>query len=164
MKICYHNGICFWHRVNHKKLFFGGVMNEKNKPVIIDKKSTYIAEDVCFGKNVIIYPGNHIEGGTIALVEPGTIIIAVITNNRIKDKTINAVEECLSRGAEAMVVSNQIIQNKKRKQIQLLPNLPSQIYAIDAVIELQKLACAVADKRNCNPDRPRNLAKSVTVE
>ena len=40
-------------------------MQAKNKPIILDKKSTYIAEDVTFGKNVIIYSGNHIESGTI---------------------------------------------------------------------------------------------------
>ena len=144
---------------NAKRIFFIG----RGDDAITASEGALKLKETCYLDSYGYYAG-ELKHGTIALVEPGTIIIAVITNNRIKDKTINAVEECLSRGAEAMVVSNQIIQNKKIKQIQLLPNLPSQIYAIDAVIELQKLSCAVADKRNCNPDRPRNLAKSVTVE
>jgi len=58
-------------------------MQQKNKPIIIDKKSTYIAPDVQFGKNVIIYSGNHIEAGTIIKDN-----VTLLPNNYIENSVI----------------------------------------------------------------------------
>jgi len=90
--------------------------------------------------------------------------VAIITNNNLKAKTLNAVEEVLSRGASVVVVTDDPALQGNFDKI-VLPQIDNQeLKNILAVIPLQKLAYSVACKLGYNPDKPRNLAKSVTVE
>ncbi|MBQ8468180.1 MAG: glutamine--fructose-6-phosphate transaminase (isomerizing) [Clostridia bacterium] len=109
------------------------------------------------------YFAGELKHGTIALIEPNVTVVAIVTNKQIESKTLNAVEECLSRGARAVIVSEQKPQIDA-KFVQINPKIAENLKSIAAIFPLQWLAASVADYRGCNPDRPRNLAKSVTVE
>ena len=110
------------------------------------------------------YYAGELKHGTIALIEPNVVVVAIITNNNLKAKTLNAVEEVLSRGASVVVVTDDPALQGNFDKI-VLPQIDNQeLKNILAVIPLQKLAYSVACKLGYNPDKPRNLAKSVTVE
>ena len=111
--------------------------------------------------NASNYPSGELKHGFLALVEEGTPLISIATNNSIKDKTLNAANEAVSRGAEEYIVtcdntsSNNTINVKAPNDL-LMP--------ISSIVPLQLLAYMVSCKKGINPDQPRNLAKSVTVE
>ena len=110
------------------------------------------------------YYAGELKHGTIALIEPNVTVIAIITNNNLKAKTLNAVEEVLSRGASVVVVTDDPTLQGSFDKI-VLPQIDNQeLKNILTVIPLQKLAYQVSCSLGYNPDKPRNLAKSVTVE
>lgn len=110
------------------------------------------------------YFAGELKHGTIALIEPGVVVIAIITDEELKNKTLNAVEEVKSRGAEVIVLTNDQTIDGDFKKV-LIPKCSSQeLVSILSIVPLQKLAYLVACKLNKDPDKPRNLAKSVTVE
>ena len=117
------------------------------------KEVSYIHSDA--------YQAGELKHGTISLINEGTIVFGIITDEEIKDKTISNLEEVISRGAVPIYVGteesgykNQIIVPKVHKKLQPLLVVPA----------LQMVAYYVAYKRGCDIDKPRNLAKSVTVE
>ncbi len=117
------------------------------------KEVSYIHSDA--------YQAGELKHGTISLINEGTIVFGIITDEEIKDKTISNLEEVISRGAVPIYVGteesgykNQIIVPKVHKKLQPLLVVPA----------LQMIAYYVAYKRGCDIDKPRNLAKSVTVE
>lgn len=109
------------------------------------------------------YYAGELKHGTIALIEPKVTVIAIITNN-LKSKTLNAVEEVLSRGANVIVVSNEKNIKGNFDIIEVPKIAEEELQNIVNTIPLQKLAYEVSKTLGYNPDKPRNLAKSVTVE
>lgn len=107
------------------------------------------------------YYAGELKHGTIALIEPNVVVVAIVT--QLKNKTLNAVEEVLSRGAKVVVITDDPAVHKKYAGI-LLPDVGNELVNIGAVIPLQQLAYDVSCSLGYNPDKPRNLAKSVTVE
>ena len=107
------------------------------------------------------YQAGELKHGTISLVNEGTIVFGIITDDEIKDKTISNLEEVISRGAVPIYVG--IDDYGYENQI-LVPRVNKKLQPILVVPTLQMIAYYVAYKRGCDIDKPRNLAKSVTVE
>lgn len=112
------------------------------------------------------YAAGELKHGTISLIEEGTPVISVITDEKIAEKTISNIKEVKSRGANTILVTNEennnnydCIDNKV-----IIPTTHKLFEPILAVIPLQILAYEIAKLRGCDIDQPKNLAKSVTVE
>ena len=112
------------------------------------------------------YAAGELKHGTISLIEEGTPVISVITDEKIAEKTVSNIKEVKSRGANTILVTNEennnnydCIDNKV-----IIPTTHKLFEPILAVIPLQALAYEVAKLRGCDIDQPKNLAKSVTVE
>ena len=112
------------------------------------------------------YAGGELKHGTIALIEPGTKIIALLTQSNLKDKMISNIREVKSRGAEIIGIAyeNQEVDLSVFDEIIRIPKISTRIAPILGAVVLQLLAYYVATERGCDIDKPRNLAKSVTVE
>ncbi|MBQ6539049.1 MAG: glutamine--fructose-6-phosphate transaminase (isomerizing) [Bacilli bacterium] len=117
------------------------------------KEVSYIHSDA--------YQAGELKHGTISLVEDGTVVFGIVTDDFIRDKTISNLEEAISRGAKAIYVGTE--ETKYEDQI-IVPKVHSKLQPILVVPVLQIIAYYVAFKRGCDIDKPKNLAKSVTVE
>ncbi|MDI6600930.1 MAG: glutamine--fructose-6-phosphate transaminase (isomerizing) [Thermoanaerobacteraceae bacterium] len=112
------------------------------------------------------YPAGELKHGTLALVEDGTLIIAVATQKALYEKTLSNIEETKTRGGYIITVTkgdNEIFNDASDEMI-MLPMASDYIMPIVTVVPLQLLAYYMAVARGCDVDKPRNLAKSVTVE
>lgn len=112
------------------------------------------------------YAGGELKHGTIALIEPGTKIIALLTQTNLMDKMISNIREVKSRGAEIIGVAyeNQDLDLSIFDEVIRIPQISKRIAPVLGAVVLQLLAYYVAAERGCDIDKPRNLAKSVTVE
>ena len=107
------------------------------------------------------YQAGELKHGTISLIEDGIPVFAIITDNSIKDKTLSNLEEVKSRGAKTVVISNENIDNY---ECIVVPKVSEYFQSILVVCVLQLISYEVAKMRGCDIDKPKNLAKSVTVE
>ncbi|MDO5779199.1 MAG: glutamine--fructose-6-phosphate transaminase (isomerizing) [Clostridium sp.] len=112
------------------------------------------------------YAGGELKHGTIALIEPGTKIIALLTQTNLKDKMISNIREVKSRGAQIIGVAyeGEELDSSIFDEIIRIPQISTRIAPVLGAVVLQLLAYYVAKERGCDIDKPRNLAKSVTVE
>ncbi len=108
------------------------------------------------------YPAGELKHGTISLIEKDTPVIAIVTEEDILEKTISNIEEVKSRGAKVIVVGTQKQCNYDYSIT--VPKINFFFQPILVVPVLQLLAYEVAKMRGCDIDKPKNLAKSVTVE
>ncbi|MBR2248122.1 MAG: glutamine--fructose-6-phosphate transaminase (isomerizing) [Bacilli bacterium] len=108
------------------------------------------------------YQAGELKHGTISLINDGYPVFAVVTDEKVKDKTISNIEEVISRGADIIIISTEKIANYKKQVI--VPKINSFMQPLLVVPTLQLIAYEVAKLRNCDIDKPKNLAKSVTVE
>ena len=111
------------------------------------------------------YAAGELKHGTISLIEKNTPVIGLITNDNVADKTISNVKEVISRGAYVILICKDNIKanncyNEKIK----IPSTLDLLQPILNIIPLQLIAYEVAKLKKCDIDKPRNLAKSVTVE
>lgn len=109
------------------------------------------------------YAGGELKHGPIALIENGFPVISIITDKKLLEKSISNVQEVISRGAKTIIITNQKL-NKDFDYIISIPEIDKYLSPILSVIPLQLLSYYIAKKRNLDVDKPRNLAKSVTVE
>lgn len=109
------------------------------------------------------YQAGELKHGPIALVEDGTYIIGIITNPNIAEKTLSNLEEVITRGANVILITNLNITNDKMEIIKI-PEVKDIVSPILAIVPLQLIAYYIAKEKNLDVDKPRNLAKSVTVE
>lgn len=113
------------------------------------------------------YPAGELKHGPISLIEDGTLVVAVATIDSLFDKTIANVREVISRGADVLCVTPEGMEEETKK---VTPNFISvpRVHPLFqpslSLIPLQIFAYYVAVNRGCDVDKPRNLAKSVTVE
>ena len=112
------------------------------------------------------YAAGELKHGTIALIEEGTPVIAVCCNEALEDKTISNIVEVKARGARVLAVAfrgdRKIIQ--QANDVISVPKINTLLSPVLAVIPMQLLAYYVAKENGCDIDKPKNLAKSVTVE
>lgn len=109
------------------------------------------------------YPAGELKHGPIALIENDTYVIGIITNSDICEKTLSNLEEVKTRGAKIVLISNVEIVNEDMIIVNI-PQINSILAPIVAIIPLQLLAYYIAKNKGLDVDKPRNLAKSVTVE
>ncbi|MGL5353775.1 MAG: glutamine--fructose-6-phosphate transaminase (isomerizing), partial [Clostridium sp.] len=112
------------------------------------------------------YAGGELKHGPIALIEEGTVVIALLTQDRLKSKMISNIREITTRGAKVLAIANE-----GDKEIEgvvdgviYIPNTNPILTPVLSVVPLQLIAYYMAKQKGCDVDKPRNLAKSVTVE
>jgi glutamine---fructose-6-phosphate transaminase (isomerizing) len=115
------------------------------------------------------YPAGEMKHGPIALIEPGTVVVAVATRGRLHAKIMSNIDEVRARGATVVVVANEGDEATAAHADSVLwvPAVPKggELFSpLVDVIALQLFAYFVAKARGCDVDQPRNLAKTVTVE
>ncbi len=112
------------------------------------------------------YPAGELKHGPIALIEPGAVVVAVATRNRLWEKLCSNVQEVASRGATVVVIADDGDHETAALADHVLwvPHADPLISPLVDVVPLQLLAYRLARLHGHDPDRPRNLAKVVTVE
>lgn len=112
------------------------------------------------------YAAGELKHGTISLIEDGTLVVAVSTQPALFQKTISNIVEVKARGAFVMAVTNESNKaiEKASDYVVYIPETNPCFANSLAIIPLQLFAYYVAVGRGCDVDKPRNLAKSVTVE
>ncbi|SDZ10033.1 glutamine--fructose-6-phosphate transaminase [Proteiniborus ethanoligenes] len=108
----------------------------------------------------------ELKHGTLALIQKDTPIIALVTQDKLYDKTVSNIKEVKARGAYVIAVAkegNTDIE-KSVDNVIYIPEIIDEISSLVSIIPLQLLSYYVAYKRGCDIDKPKNLAKSVTVE
>ena len=108
------------------------------------------------------YQAGELKHGTISLIEEGMPVFAIVTDDTIKDKTVSNIEEVKSRGAKTIIISNEKWQTEDLQVT--VPKISPYFQPILIVPTLQLIAYETAKLRGCDIDKPKNLAKSVTVE
>ncbi|MBR5437713.1 MAG: glutamine--fructose-6-phosphate transaminase (isomerizing) [Clostridia bacterium] len=116
--------------------------------------------------NTQAYPAGELKHGTISLIEKGTPVVAMCCEERLFPKTFANIKEVKSRGAKVLILA----QEKKRAELTdeenvfFLPDTADEFSCLLQVVVLQLISYYTARKRGCDIDKPKNLAKSVTVE
>jgi glucosamine--fructose-6-phosphate aminotransferase (isomerizing) len=108
------------------------------------------------------FAGGELKHGTIALIENGTPIIALATQEHVNLSIRGNVKEVVARGANPCIISMKGLEEEDDRFV--LPSIHEQLAPLAAVIPLQLISYYAALHRGCDVDKPRNLAKSVTVE
>lgn len=125
------------------------------------KETSYIHSDA--------YPAGELKHGPISLIEDDTLVVALACNERLMPKTFSNVKEVKARGAEVLMLTNDNMLNAdiKNSGLNKIITIPSTFELLSATLEvvpMQLLGYYIAKARDCDVDKPRNLAKSVTVE
>jgi len=123
------------------------------------KEITYI--------NTQAYPSGELKHGFLALVESGTILFVIATQKDLLDKTLNGAHEAYARGARIVLATQFDIPKEKLEDVYFnikLPKFEDDLMPIVSIGAFQMLSYLTSVKKGYNPDQPRNLAKSVTVE
>lgn len=114
--------------------------------------------------NSVAFQAGELKHGTISLISDGTPVISICTDKSIMNKTISNIKEVKARNAYVIFITNEDIEGDFYDKKILLPKVHNIVMPILTVIPLQLIAYEVAKLRGCDIDKPRNLAKSVTVE
>ena len=110
------------------------------------------------------YAAGELKHGPIALIENGITVISIMTDENLVKKTVSNIQEVITRGAKTLVVTNQDIDKNMFDEVITIPKTDCFISPILSVIPLQLLAYYLSKEKGLDVDKPRNLAKSVTVE
>ncbi len=149
-KLCGHNDIYFIGRNLDYAVCMEGALKLK--------EISYIFAEA--------YAAGELKHGTIALVEQGSLVVTLACYEPLFEKTMSNIEEVKARGAQVLAVSlednRQIL--KKADDFILVPRTDPILNPVCEVVPLQLFAYYVARERGCDIDKPKNLAKSVTVE
>jgi glucosamine--fructose-6-phosphate aminotransferase (isomerizing) len=112
------------------------------------------------------YAGGELKHGPIALIEKGTVVVALITDEALRDKMVSNIKEVVTRGAKVMGVALEG-DDEAQKSVDSVIYIPRTLPILTpvlSVIPLQLISYYMAKQKGCDVDKPRNLAKSVTVE
>jgi glucosamine--fructose-6-phosphate aminotransferase (isomerizing) len=113
------------------------------------------------------YPAGELKHGPISLIEEGTLVVALATIEGLFDKTVSNVKEVKARGADVLGITIERFASEMGKTadgVIAVPEVHPMLQPSLALIPLQLLSYYIAVNRGCDVDKPRNLAKSVTVE
>jgi glucosamine--fructose-6-phosphate aminotransferase (isomerizing) len=113
------------------------------------------------------YAAGELKHGTISLIEHGTLVVALATYEPLVEKILSNIVEVKSRGAEVLAMTTERTESmisSQASEVFVIPKVHSLLQPVLGVIPLQLFAYYVALNRGCDIDKPRNLAKSVTVE
>lgn len=144
---------------NNKNMFFLGRGNDYNIALegsLKLKEISYIHSEA--------YPAGELKHGPIALIEKGTFVVGILTDPNLIAKSISNIQEVITRGAKTLIITNQEITQSDFDFVFSIPNTNPLISPIISIIPLQLLSYYIAKEKGLDVDKPRNLAKSVTVE
>ena len=110
------------------------------------------------------YAAGELKHGPIALIENDVTVIGIITNPNLVEKTISNIQEVITRGAKTLVITNQKIDESQFFKVINIPDTEPCLSPVLSIIPLQLLAYYISKEKGLDVDKPRNLAKSVTVE
>ncbi len=113
----------------------------------------------------LAYPAGEMKHGPIALLEEGSPVVVIAPNDSLKEKTISSIHECRARGAKIILIHEEGDSIEAEADISIpVPSTEPILSPMLTVLPLQLIAYETALALGCDVDRPRNLAKSVTVE
>ena len=113
----------------------------------------------------LAYPSGEMKHGPIALLEEGSPVVVICPDDKHKEKTMSSVHECKARGAKIILIHTEGDEVAIEADISIpIPKCDPLLSPMLSVIPTQLIAYKTALARECDVDRPRNLAKSVTVE
>ena len=110
------------------------------------------------------YAAGELKHGPIALIENDVTVIGIITNPLLVEKTVSNMQEVITRGAKTLVITNQNIDNSQFFKVINIPETNPRFAPVLSIIPLQLLSYYISKAKGLDVDKPRNLAKSVTVE
>ena len=110
------------------------------------------------------YAAGELKHGPIALIENGITVIGIMTDKLLVEKSISNLQEVITRGAKTLVVTNQNLSANNFETIITVPDTDTLLSPILAIVPLQLLSYYISKAKGLDVDKPRNLAKSVTVE
>ena len=110
------------------------------------------------------YAAGELKHGPIALIENGITVIGIMTDKLLVEKSISNLQEVITRGAKTLVVTNQNLPANNFETIITVPDTDTLLSPILAIVPLQLLSYYISKAKGLDVDKPRNLAKSVTVE
>ena len=116
--------------------------------------------------NSFAIAAGELKHGTIALIEEGTLVVALATQDRLFDKMISNIQEVKARGADVLAVTKESRRETEQQaeDVIYIPDCLDEITPLVSIVPLQIFAYYIAKQRGCDIDKPKNLAKSVTVE
>ena len=147
---------------NHNSIFFIG----RNLDYATGMEGSLKLKEISYIHSEA-YASGELKHGTISLIEPGTLVIALGTYAPLFDKAMSNVVEVKSRGASVLALTTESGKEQMASRVDALMTIPDAedpFLPSLAIIPLQLFAYYVALQRGCDIDKPRNLAKSVTVE
>jgi glucosamine--fructose-6-phosphate aminotransferase (isomerizing) len=113
----------------------------------------------------LAYPAGEMKHGPIALLEEGSPVVVIVPNDKHKKKTIASIHECRARGAKIILIHEEDDDVAVEGDVTIaVPKCDPLLSPLLTVLPLQLIAYHTALELGCDIDRPRNLAKSVTVE
>ena len=110
------------------------------------------------------YAAGELKHGPIALIENNVTVIGIITDSTLVEKSLSNIQEVITRGAKTLIITNQIIPSVHFNYVINIPHTSALLSPILSVIPLQLLSYYISKNKGLDVDKPRNLAKSVTVE
>ena len=110
------------------------------------------------------YAAGELKHGPIALIENGVTVVGIMTDSNLVEKTISNIQEVITRGAKTLVITNQPIDTSMFDMMIQIPDTHPFISPILSIIPLQLFSYYISKEKGLDVDKPRNLAKSVTVE
>ena len=147
---------------NHSSVFFIG----RNLDYAMGMEGSLKLKEISYIHSEA-YASGELKHGTISLIEPGTLVVALGTYAPLFDKAMSNVVEVKARGAEVLALTTESFREKMGKTADAVIAVPETHPFLKpslGVVPLQLFAYYVALQRGCDIDKPRNLAKSVTVE
>ena len=116
--------------------------------------------------NSFAIAAGELKHGTIALIEDGTLVVRIAAQDRLFEKMLSNIQEVKARGADILALakeSNTAVE-RQADDVIYIPECMDEITPLISIVPLQILAYYIAKQRGCDIDKPKNLAKSVTVE
>ena len=112
------------------------------------------------------YPSGELKHGPIALIEKNVPVVSILTNRLLLEKSVSNIQETVTRGAKTFIVTNLDVDNGGHNfdTVVKIPSTHPLISPILSIVPLQLLAYYISKEKGLDVDKPRNLAKSVTVE
>lgn len=145
----------------HNNVFFIGRGND----AAVSYEGSLKLKEISYINSFAIAAG-ELKHGTIALIEQDTLVIALATQDRLFEKMLSNIQEVKARGAfvVGIVKENNIDIEMQSESVIYIPECMDDISPLLSIVPLQLLAYYIAKLRGCDIDKPKNLAKSVTVE
>ena len=147
---------------NHDSVFFIG----RNVDYALGLEGSLKLKEISYSHSEA-YASGELKHGTISLIEDGTLVIALGTYSKLFDKAMSNVVEVKARGADVLALTTQSHRDEMAQTanaVMTIPDTHDLLLPSLGVVPLQLFAYYVALMRGCDIDKPRNLAKSVTVE